>query len=107
MSRDEYIQRFDKLEGMMAQLINTVGNMMEEQTSIKNDISSIKKEQTSMREGQTSMKNYISSIKEENGIRHKEVMDQLALVKADQDVLWDKSIQNEREIGIVKKLYNL
>ncbi|WP_067728967.1 hypothetical protein [Oceanobacillus damuensis] len=123
MSQAEFnqlIKRFDKLEDMMAQLINTVGNVMEEQTSMKNEINSIKDGQTSMKDeissikdGQTSLKDEISSIKDgqasmkaENETRHQEVMEQLSRLKADQDLIWDKSTKNEREIGIVKKLYD-
>ncbi|WP_249870307.1 hypothetical protein [Oceanobacillus saliphilus] len=95
MSQEEFnqlVKRFDKLEDMMAQLIHTVGNVMEEQTSMKNEITSIK-------DGQASMK-------VENETRHQEVMEQLSILKADQDLIWDKSTKNEREIGIVKKLYD-
>jgi len=52
-----------------------------------------------MREEQTSMKN-------ENETRHEEVMKKLHEYKADNDLLWNKTTKNEREIGIVKKLYD-
>jgi len=70
---------------MIGQLINTVSKIMEEQVS--------------MREEQTSMKN-------ENETRHEEVMKKLHEYKADNDLLWNKTTKNEREIGIVKKLYD-
>ncbi|MGJ9457695.1 hypothetical protein [Oceanobacillus sp. CF4.6] len=109
MSQEEFnhlVKRFDKLEDMMAQLINTVGNVMEEQTSMKGEISSIKDGQASMKGEISSIKDGQASMKEENETRHQEVMEQLNKLKADQDLIWDKSTKNEREIGIVKKLYD-
>ncbi|GAB3055804.1 hypothetical protein [Virgibacillus ainsalahensis] len=53
----------------------------------------------------TFMKDEQTSMKKENETRHAEVMEQLRAYKADNDLLWDRTTKNEREIGIVKKLY--
>ncbi|MBP1970832.1 septation ring formation regulator EzrA [Virgibacillus natechei] len=98
-------KRFDRLEGMIGQLINTVDTIMEEQTSMKSDITSVKDEQATMKSDLTSMKDEQATMKSESETRHAEVMELLNAYKADNDLLWDRTTKNEREIGIVKKLY--
>ncbi|MBP2078846.1 hypothetical protein [Oceanobacillus polygoni] len=98
-------EQLDRMENMLTTLIKTVGTVLEEQTSMKNDITSIKEEQVSMKEEQISMKNDIRSMKEENNARHNEVMEALSIVRADNDLLWEKTNKHERDIGILRKLY--
>ncbi|MUV39012.1 hypothetical protein JNUCC1_02884 [Lentibacillus sp. JNUCC-1] len=84
-------EQADHIEKMLETIVQTVGTIMEEQTSMKRDISSMKED--------------ITSIKEESDTRHKQVLDQLRALKADNDLIWEKQYQHERDIGIFKKLY--
>lgn len=123
-------QRLKNIESMLSQLISMVGNMhteqtemKEEQTSIKSDISSMKEEQTSMKNDISGMKEEISGMKEDihtlhegqqqigkslketitiGNERHREIMDEFKIVKADQDHTWGKTVQNERAIAQLK-----
>ncbi|WP_156288177.1 hypothetical protein [Oceanobacillus salinisoli] len=108
-------ERFDRLEDMMTTLINTVGKIMENQTTtMSNDINEIKTEQSSMRDDineikteQNSMQDKMDEMQKENDTRHKEVIEKLTSIEADQEHIWGKSARNEREFARFKNMYGL
>ncbi|MGM0877179.1 MAG: hypothetical protein ACQEWV_21155 [Bacillota bacterium] len=121
-------QKLNRIEEMLATLIKMVGSMYEEQTSMKKDLTIIKKEQTAMREEQTSMKKDLTIVKEEqtamkeeqrstreelnlmrseNDKRHNEIITRYDTLEADHEHTWEKAVRNEREIAKIKKQFEL
>ena len=89
-----------KIEEMLSQLITMVGGIREEQTSMK-------EEQVSFRHELQGMKEELNSLRDESEIRHHEIMDRLSSLEFDHELTWEKTVRNEREIGKMKKLYEL
>ena len=103
-----------KIEEMLSQLITMVGGIREEQTSMKEEQASFRHELQGMKEEQVSfrhelqgMKEELNSLRDESEIRHHEIMDRLSSLEFDHELTWEKTVRNEREIGKMKKLYEL
>ncbi|ALX50307.1 hypothetical protein [Lentibacillus amyloliquefaciens] len=120
-------QRLEHMEDMLSQLISMVGGMrteqaamkeqlngiVKEQTEIKTQLSSVVKDQAAMREEltsikteQSSMREEMTSMKTENDRRHRETMDEFKIFRADQDHIWSKTVQNERDIAQLKHRFS-
>ncbi|MDZ5471899.1 hypothetical protein SM124_09075 [Bacillus sp. 31A1R] len=84
--------KLDRLEDMVSQLINIVGETNEMVRSMKTEISDMKVE--------------ISDMKAKNENRHKEVMGRLQDIEVDQDLLWEKTIKNERSVAKIVRPKN-
>ncbi|TXC85950.1 hypothetical protein FS935_19170 [Metabacillus litoralis] len=121
-------EKINRIEEMLATLIQKVGKIHEdqvamreeqtlmklEQTSMKHDISSMKKEQTLMKQEQTLMKQEQTSLREEmalmraeNEKSHQEIIGKLDSLAADHEHTWEKTVRNEREIAKVKHQFDL
>ena len=129
-------ERFDKLEDMLSQLLQMVGSMKADQEEMKKDITGIKADQeemkkditgikadqlemkaeitgTVMKTEMTSMKIEISELKatvdllkRDNDEAHKKIEKSLTMLQRDQDFIWKKAVQNEREIARLVKQQN-
>ncbi|HLS09164.1 hypothetical protein [Lentibacillus sp.] len=101
---------------MLSQLISMVDSMRTEQTEMKEQLNGVvkkqavmKENQAAMREEQTAMKTEqspmrreISEMKTEGDRRHREIMDEFKILRADQDHIWKKTVENERDIAQLK-----
>jgi hypothetical protein len=75
--------RFDRIESMLSQLINNVGNL-------NSNLQEIKVEQQDM-------KSKLYEMEHKNEERHIFVVEQVKVLKVDQDVISEKATRNERE----------
>jgi hypothetical protein len=62
---------------------------------MKQDITGLKHENKSIKEE-------ISEMKLENEKHHQETLNEFKVLKADLDLIWDKTVRNEREIAKIK-----
>ncbi|QKY70001.1 hypothetical protein [Lentibacillus sp. CBA3610] len=104
------------MEDMLSQLITMVGSMRTEQTEMKEKLTGIENEQAEMKERltgieneQSAMKKDLNTLKEdqwtmktESDRRHREIMDEFKILRADQDHIWNKTVHNERDIAQLK-----
>lgn len=88
-------ERFDRIENMLGQLIGMVGTMSKEQKEMK-------VEQTSMNADITDIKAEQTSMKAENKERHLEVLKRFSTMEADHNLIWEKAVNNERDIAKMK-----
>ena len=114
-------ERLDRMETMLSQLINMVGNLNEEQQEMKKDLQLFREEQLEMkkdlqsfreeqqemkkdlqlfRKEQLEMKTQLNDLVEKSEERHQEVQANMR----DQDFIWEKTVRNEREIESLKRL---
>ncbi|SEO12929.1 hypothetical protein SAMN04488134_10448 [Amphibacillus marinus] len=98
--------RFNRLEDMIGQLINMVASIKEDYIALKAQQDNMRKDQVAMREDITELRNsqnklqtVMESMKEDNETRHREIFKGLSTMEADRDLIWEKSIFNEREIA--------
>lgn len=117
----------ENIEDMLSQLISMVGNMRTEQAEVKEEISDMKNEITGMKSDMSGMKEETTGVKQiqaemkqeqsqmrleqtemntVNDKRHREFMDEFKILKADQDHTWKKTVQNERDIAILKHQFS-
>ena len=102
-------ERLDRIENLLTQLVSQVASIMETQTEMKieqkemrNDINALQTEQKEMRNDITSMQDKLNDIESTSEKRHRKVMDQLHLIRVDQDHIWEKVVHNERNIAILE-----
>ena len=86
-------KRLDRMESMISQLIQMVGNMNEKMDSKFLDMD--KKFQE--------MDETLHQMDNKNEVRHGELVEQIKHLEIDQDFLWEKSARNEREIANIKR----
>ncbi|SFB32547.1 hypothetical protein SAMN04488072_11615 [Lentibacillus halodurans] len=91
-------QRSERMENMLSQLISMVGSMRTEQTAMKEEQAAMREELAEIKNEQTDMKQKMT----ENDKRHREIMDEFKILRADQDHIWKKTVQNERDINQLK-----
>lgn len=115
---------FNRMEEMLSTLITMVGGMREdmnemrgdinemredinelkvEQAKMRDDINELKVEQAKMREDINELKVEQAKIRTDNETKHKEIMNMLHVIKAEQDYVWDKTVHNERDIVKIRE----
>jgi len=82
-------KQLDRMEDMLTSLIETVGSMREEQTTAK--------------EEQSIFTSELTSLKTDAENRHKDLMKEMLFMKADNDLLWEKYNEHDRELGHIRK----
>jgi chromosome segregation ATPase len=111
----------NRMEEMLSTLITLVGTIRSDQeimredfkelkteiNGIKGELTDIKTELSGIKTEINDMKSEIKDIHNEGEKKHKEILDKLSLIEADQDHIWDKAVRNEREIVKLKKQYEL
>ncbi|GGB37410.1 hypothetical protein F3157_17740 [Virgibacillus dakarensis] len=83
------------IEKKLDHIIEIIGGIMEDQTVMKNELAAMRKDQEAMRKDQEAMR-------KENETRHQEIMERFTSIEADQDHIWNKAAQNEREFAKFK-----
>ena len=81
--------QMDRFEGMLTQLVSMVGHLREDVEMIKADLNNVKKDVTILKQTQEK--------------QHVEVIGKLELLKADHEITWAKTVENERKIERIKK----
>ncbi|MFA9560593.1 hypothetical protein ACERII_25155 [Evansella sp. AB-rgal1] len=113
--------QMDRFEGMLTQLVSMVGTMKVDLEEVKADVSELKADVSALKEDVSTLKADVSQLKlEVNDLKdeqldlketqerqHNEVMDKLHSLEIDQDLTWTKVSANEKEIGRLKKMFNL
>ncbi|ADU32124.1 hypothetical protein [Evansella cellulosilytica] len=70
-------KQMDRFEGMLTQLVSMVGHLKEDVDTLKADMTGMKATQEK---------------------QHAEVMGKLELLRMDQEITWQKTVENERNI---------
>ncbi|MGD6878504.1 hypothetical protein [Bacillus infantis] len=121
-------ERFDRIEGMLTQLLTKVANMQTVQQEHSRKFESIEKKFDSIDEKFDSVDRKFDSIEKKfdsidkrfdviearmdstdakiDG-HHKEVMDRFNKLELDQDFIWEKAARNERELELMKRRLSL
>lgn len=110
-------ERFDRVEGMLTQLLTIVGNIQTVQQEHGKRLDSIEKRldnlearmdylETRMDSLETKMDNLevrMDATDAKNDGRHSEIMDRFNRLEMDQDFIWEKAARNERELELIKR----
>ncbi|SHF75300.1 hypothetical protein [Ornithinibacillus halophilus] len=97
-------EQLDRMEDAISNLTRIVGKILEEQNSMREEMTSFREEQRLMREEINSIKEEQCAMRQENNAQHEEFKEQINEIKTDMKIFWDKANNNELEIGRIKKL---
>ncbi len=104
------VERFERIEGMISQLITMVGNMQKSMNGFQKSMSemhTVQKEHGQKFEVIESKLDALESrndnMESKNEARHIEVIQQIKRLEKDQDFIWEKAARNERELEIMKR----
>ena len=92
----------DKMENMLSQLIRMVGNIQSDLQEIKQEQQEVKHELQEIKQVQQNMQNKLQELELKGTERHQEVLDRFKALEIDQNFIWEKTVQNEREIANIK-----
>ena len=107
----------DKIESMLSQLIRMVGNIQSEQQEMKqvqqdmqgrlqhmdSQLQGIESKLQDMDSKLQNLDGKLQDIEAKGEERHQEVLGRFKALEIDQDFIWEKVVQNEREIGNIKR----
>jgi len=103
------LEKLDKIEEMIATLINMVGNMnnrldgsIAEQSKMSDRLDKMDERFDRLDERLDKMDERLDNMQEEQRITRRDIMEKLIVIQADQDHIWEKTVKNEREIGKLK-----
>ncbi|MDT0162918.1 hypothetical protein [Bacillus sp. AG4(2022)] len=110
-------ERFDRIEGMLTQLLTKVANMQTVQQEHSRKFDSIDRKFDGIEKKFDSIDKKFDSIDRRFEIiearmdatdakidgHHKEVMDRFNRLELDQDFIWEKAARNERELELIKR----
>lgn len=71
---------------------------------MKTDITEIKTEVDGIQNSQLSIQEELRQMREENNERHSEIIARFEILEANQEHTWEKTVMNERDIAVMKKL---
>src|SRR5699024_9684415 len=95
------------IEDMLSQLISMVGSI---RTEMKQEFSDVKQEQSDIKQDISSeeleLTEMLAESRKTNDKRHREIINEFKISRADQDHIRKKSVQNEREIAHLKSQYS-
>jgi len=63
----------------------------------------MREEQTTAKEEQSIFTSELTSLKTDAENRHKDLMKEMLFMKADNDLLWEKYNEHDRELGHIRK----
>jgi uncharacterized protein (UPF0335 family) len=108
--------QFDRFEGMLTQLVSMVGHLREDVDTIKQDVAELKADVATLKmdvamlktevatlKTEMTTKTELNTMKETQEKQHAEVIGKLDLLRVDQEITWQKTVENEREIERLKK----
>ncbi|MGD6844980.1 hypothetical protein ACQCVH_21000 [Bacillus infantis] len=110
-------ERFDRIEGMLTQLLTKVASMQTVQQDHSRKFDSIDRKFDAIEKKFDSIDKKFDSIHRRFEIiearmdstdakidaHHKEVMDRFNRLELDQDFIWEKAARNERELELIKR----
>ncbi|WP_423410534.1 hypothetical protein AABM38_11650 [Heyndrickxia sp. MSNUG] len=103
-------ERFDRVEGMLTQMLTIVGNIQTLQQEHGKRLDSIEKRLDNLEARMDSLETRIDSLEAKmdasdakNDGRHSEIMDRFNRLEMDQDFIWEKAARNERELELIKR----
>ncbi|OIJ15225.1 hypothetical protein BKP35_05090 [Anaerobacillus arseniciselenatis] len=86
--------------------------MKQEQQGMKKELHEMKQEQQGMKKEQQGMKKELiktniklDELEQKSEKRHEEVIQRFQAFERDKDFIWEKTVNNEREIGNLKRLF--
>ena len=103
----------DKIENMLSQLIRMVGNIQFEQQELKQvqqdmqgRLQGMESKLQEMDSKLTDIEGNLQGIEAKGEERHQEVLGRFKALEINQDIIWEKTVRNEREIGTIKRQLN-
>lgn len=84
-----------------------VDHLRKDVDHLRKDVDQLQLDMDQVKCDMIEMKVEIKEIRHDGERSHKEVMDKLSLIEADQDFIWDKVVRHEREMVKLKKQYEL
>ncbi|MEH7443648.1 hypothetical protein V7201_15155 [Bacillus sp. JJ1122] len=103
-------ERFDRVEGMLTQLLTIVRNIQTVQQEHSKRLDSIEKRLDNLEAKMDSMEAKVDSMEAKmdatdvkNEGRHSEIIDRFNRLEMDQDFIWEKAARNERELELIKR----
>ncbi|SDY57005.1 hypothetical protein SAMN05421736_102296 [Evansella caseinilytica] len=82
-------KQLDRFEGMLTQLVSMVGHLREDVDTIKSDVNMLK--------------SHVAAVTEKQEKHHIEVIGKLEILRADHEITWTKTVENERDIARLKQ----
>ncbi|HJV18088.1 MAG TPA: hypothetical protein VJ546_12075 [Bacillales bacterium] len=76
--------------------------MKQDMLEMKQDMLEMKQDMLEMKQDILEIKQDILEMKQENEKHHQETLNEFKVLKADLDLIWDKTVRNEREIAKIK-----
>lgn len=98
--RSEITEVKAEITGVKSEVIE----LKTEITEIKTEINEMKTEIDGIINSQLSMQEELRQMREENNGRHSEIISRFEILEANQEHTWEKTVMNERDIAVMKKL---
>ena len=96
-------ERFDRIEGMLTQLLTIVRNVQTVQQEHGKRLDAIEKRLDAVEAKVDALEARIDATEAKNDIRHSEIMYRFNRLEMDQDFIWEKAARNERELELIKR----
>jgi chromosome segregation ATPase len=96
-------ERFDRIEGMLTQLLTKVANMQTVQQDHSRKFDSIDRKFDSIDRRFEIIEARMDATDAKIDGHHKEIMDRFNRLELDQDFIWEKAARNERELELIKR----
>ncbi|MEH7343488.1 hypothetical protein V7122_06400 [Bacillus sp. JJ1532] len=94
--------RLDKIEEMLTTLITMVGGTNSRLDMVEARLSKVEESLDKVEEELKNLKKEVSVVKEDQKQMRSEIMEKLMVIQADQDLIWEKAVKNERDIVKMK-----
>jgi chromosome segregation ATPase len=76
--------------------------LQQDMVIVKQDIAEMKQDIAGLKHENKSIHQEMNEMKLENEKHHQETLNEFKVLKADLDLIWDKTVKNEREIAKIK-----
>ena len=104
---DSMDARMEGLEGRMTSMKESQDTMRVEMNGFRDDQKSMRKEMNGFQDDQKSMRKEMDLMRDENAKRHQQIMEGFSSLEADQDHIWNKTVTNERNFAKFKIQYGI
>lgn len=104
--QQEMKQEIREMKQEICEMKQEIQGIKQEQSEMKQEIQTIKGEQQSMKEDLQEIRGLTQRVEEldaKEERRHREVLKRFKSIEIDQDFIWEKTSQNERDIANIKK----
>lgn len=96
-------KRLERIEEMLTQLIQVVGNMNSSQHRMEARLDSVETKLGSVEARLDTMDTRLDSMETQNQESNQTILNQLKQLEVDQDIIWEKLSKGEREIEKIKR----